>query len=295
MGWGQKLRGNPRKARQAAEAAAAVAAKRAAIAHAAAMQKIQDDAAIERLILRTKNKKLLESKAKSSRINEFLNSKSPLPKSLTPEIDERLGLPNKEKRMNALGDVDWGQFLEFQRQKQEYPDSWDEEENDENSEYDEYDDYNPSAFKEGGHAVHVAPLKETGIIEGPGKGQDDVIATSVPESSYIIDASSVSDLGDGSSEAGAAVFDAFFEMLRNKNGIKKKIDVSNATEVPVYLSNDEYLIDPSDVTLLGGGDNNRGARILKGIVKNIRKHKSSNGTGLPPKAKDITQYFPKKI
>lgn len=147
----------------------------------------------------------------------------------------------------------------------------------------------PQQFKEGG-AVHIEPLKETGIIEGPGKGQDDVIATSVPEKSYIIDASTVSDLGDGSSEAGAEVFDKFFENLRGRPSKTNH----EAKEVPVYLSNDEYLIDEKDVTLLGGGDNSKGANLLKNIVKNIRKHKTSNGTGLPPKAKDLLGYFPKK-
>ncbi len=162
-----------------------------------------------------------------------------------------------------------------------------------NRQYDSQQDLinTPQQFKEGGHAaVHIAPLKETGIIEGPGKGQDDVIATSVPEKSYIIDASSVSDLGDGSSEAGAEVFDNFFEELRGRPAKANHA----AREVPVYLSNDEYLIDESDVTLLGGGDNNKGAKLLKSIVKNIRQHKSSNGSGLPPKAKDLVEYFPRK-
>ncbi len=216
-----------------------------------------------------------------------------LPRSLTPYIDQ---LFTKKELADEMSDQDVFEQMELRDSMEQ--DVFDENEDDVDQDYehDDDDDENmPQQFKEGGHAaVHIAPLKETGIIEGPGKGQDDVIATSVPEKSYIIDASSVSDLGDGSSEAGAAVFDAFFKNLRRHHGIDEGAQ-NNVQEVPVYLSNDEYLIDESDVTLLGGGDNNKGAKLLKAFVKNIRKHKNSNGLELPPKAKSIEQYFPKKI
>lgn len=134
------------------------------------------------------------------------------------------------------------------------------------------------------------------LVKGPGKGQDDFIETSVPDGSYISDASSTSMLGDGSSEAGAKVLKEFEERVKRHAPKRLKMAVENSLaktckQVPVYLSNDEYKFDPLAVTLLGKGSNKTGADILRSAINNLRKHKSSNGSGLPPKAKKFTDYM----
>lgn len=134
------------------------------------------------------------------------------------------------------------------------------------------------------------------LVKGKGKGQDDLIKTSVPDGAYIIDASSTSDFGDGSSSAGAAVLSKFESHIKNKfpnklkNVVQKEVS-KRSKQVPVWLSNDEFKFDPVTVTLLGNGSNKRGADTLRRMVKELRKHKSSNGNELPPKAKNPLDYI----
>ncbi len=149
-------------------------------------------------------------------------------------------------------------------------------------------------YKKGGL---VQSYNKGTLVKGKGTGQSDEIKTSVPNGSYIIDASSTSDLGDGSSEAGGKVLKAFENHIKAKFGrarpiVEKHIKKQNKG-VPVWLSNDEYMFDPTTVTLLGHGSNAQGAKVLKKMVHNLRVHKNSNGTGLPPKAKNPLDYIRK--
>lgn len=132
------------------------------------------------------------------------------------------------------------------------------------------------------------------LVKGPGDGQADKIKTSVPEGSYIIDATTVSDFGNGSSEAGGKVLKKFKNDIAQKMGKfmpNFKQGGSSGRPVPVWLSNEEGVIEPQYVNGLGQGSNQKGAKNLKGMVKNLRVHKNSNGDGLPPKAKDPFSYM----
>jgi hypothetical protein len=142
----------------------------------------------------------------------------------------------------------------------------------------------------------VKSYKEGTLVSGPGKGQDDKIKTSVPDGSYIIDASSTSMFGDGSTKAGSNALKEFENHIKSKFPKKflKRIekDISKiSSQVPVWLSEGEHKIDPVTVTLLGDGSNVKGADILKSMVIKLRKHKISKGDGLPPKAKRPMQYI----
>lgn len=147
----------------------------------------------------------------------------------------------------------------------------------------------------------VQSYNKGSIIKGRGKGQDDFIKTTVPEKSYIWDASTVSMLGDGSSEAGSRVIKKFENYIKNK--VPKKILYNvenkvrkNSSQSPVYLSNDEHKSDPIFTSVLPyalghkNTSNEEGANILRETIKNIRKHKSQSGSGLPPKAKTLLEY-----
>lgn len=134
------------------------------------------------------------------------------------------------------------------------------------------------------------------LVTGKGKGQDDKIKTSVPDGSYIIDASSTSMFGDGSTKAGSDILKQFEHQIKSKfpNKFLKKVEkdvVRTSSQVPVWLSDGEHKIDPVTVTLLGKGSNVHGANILKHMVIKLRKHKVSKGDGLPPKAKHPMQYI----
>lgn len=134
------------------------------------------------------------------------------------------------------------------------------------------------------------------LVRGMGKGQDDKIKTTVPDGSYIIDASSTSMFGDGSSQAGAGVLKNFEQTIQKKcpsrilKVIQKEIS-KTSKQVPVWLSDSEYKFDPLTVTILGRGSNKHGADILRHMVKEIRKDKIRKGTELPPKAKHPIDYI----
>lgn len=131
--------------------------------------------------------------------------------------------------------------------------------------------------------------KASGLIKGPGDGQADKIRTTIPQDSYIVDATSTADFGNGSSDAGGKVLKKLgTEVLRKHGG---KVERKPYKPVDVYLSDNEFYFTPEEVAALGGGSNQTGAFLLKKMVKNLRKHKNSNHDRLAPKAKDPLRYI----
>lgn len=142
-----------------------------------------------------------------------------------------------------------------------------------------------------GEARSKAKIMASHLIRGKTKGQDDVIKRDAPSGSYIIDASTVSGLGDGSTEAGGRELDKLFARARNKvKGISR---APRASKVPLIVAAGEYEVSERDVTKLGGGNNELGAQKLDALVKRVRAHKISNGTGLPPRALSPLAYLQK--
>jgi len=125
-----------------------------------------------------------------------------------------------------------------------------------------------------------------GPIQGNGKGQQDNIRQNLEKGSYIIDASTVSDFGDGSTQGGFKELDRFIAPL-----LSRSVPKENRGVIQALLSDGEYKIPPEAVTALGKGSNQRGANILKNIVENIRKEKRTSGNKLPPKSKPINNYL----
>lgn len=137
---------------------------------------------------------------------------------------------------------------------------------------------------------------ESREFKGPGKGQDDKIPVTLPEGSYIIDAHSVAFLGDGSTRAGVQTLKHFEkDVLRRFGGKIDEDEGVDSEDIPALLSDGEYQISPLVVTLLGHGDNKKGAQVLKILVRNLRRHKISNGINLPPRSHDIWSYLPPSI
>ncbi len=123
-------------------------------------------------------------------------------------------------------------------------------------------------------------------IKGPGKGQDDLIHTKGKVGDWIIDASTVGMLGDGDTGAGAQVFKKFLDQHAKGGKPSKK-----GEWVDVAYSNGEVQVPAHKITQLGGGSNDHGAHLMRAFTERVRKHKISNGVGLPPKAHDPALYF----
>ena len=156
----------------------------------------------------------------------------------------------------------------------------------------------PEYYKKGGLVKHKdlgSFTKSTGIY-GPGNGQDDKIKTKIPSGSYIIDASTTANLGDGSSSSGIKVLEEVAKHIKKSKPIHvvkhvEKFIKGDSKNTPVYLANEEFKFDPITVALAGGGSIDKGAKVFENMVKQVRSHKNSNGLGLPPKAKHPLEYM----
>ena len=126
-----------------------------------------------------------------------------------------------------------------------------------------------------------------GAIRGDGKGQQDNIHKNIKENSYIIDASSVSDIGDGSTDAGFKELSRYFSKIPSHHTIHE----ARGGYIKAMVSDGEYEVSPEKVTAIGGGSNEKGAKILKKFVKEVRARKRTSGQKLPPKAKPIGGYL----
>jgi hypothetical protein len=127
-----------------------------------------------------------------------------------------------------------------------------------------------------------------GHVKGPGGGVDDKIKKTLPNGTYVVRASDVSMLGDGSTEAGVKKLKKFEDSFI-KSGITKSFD-DHTKGIKAFVSNGEYTIRPQVVSHLGKGDNDRGAKVMDKITSNLRKHKGIQNR-LPPKAKSIQSYM----
>lgn len=123
--------------------------------------------------------------------------------------------------------------------------------------------------------------------DGEGTGQSDDIPAMLHDGDYVMDAETVSALGDGSSKAGREVLDSFREKV--PHSLK-----SGGKVVPARIADGEYVFPESFVTALGGGDNKRGAEILDGLREKLRAHKRAAPLNkIPPKAKSPLAYIGK--
>ena len=125
--------------------------------------------------------------------------------------------------------------------------------------------------------------------DGGGTGQSDDIPAMLHDGDYVMDAETVSALGDGSSKAGRNVLDGFRSKIpHNPRSQTGKV-------VPAKIADGEYVFPASFVTALGGGDNKRGAEILDGLREKLRAHKRAAPVNkIPPKAKSPLEYIGKK-
>ncbi len=132
-------------------------------------------------------------------------------------------------------------------------------------------------------------------IQGPGNGQSDSInVDSTREGEWIWDASTVADLGDGSTDAGWKEIRHLENQIKRKPGFKEMHEFKpgvSPQKVKTALSNGEFRTPTKIVTALGDGDNTKGAAILRRMTQNIRIYKNSNGTQLPPPIKDPDRFL----
>lgn len=137
------------------------------------------------------------------------------------------------------------------------------------------------------HFTHTPNYSSGGAIRGIGKGQQDSIPKDIKKNSYIIDASAVSDIGDGSTQAGFKELDNYF----SKIPMDYRQNEAKGGIIKAMVSDGEYEVDPEVVTAIGKGSNEKGAKMLDQLIKQVRKQKRTSGEKLPPKSKPLGGYL----
>lgn len=118
----------------------------------------------------------------------------------------------------------------------------------------------------------------TGPITGDTPGRTDVHKMNVPDGAYVIPADIVSHMGENNTEAGLA-------RLEHQFGGKSRTYAKGGS-VPVITASGEFVISPDKVKEIGGGDLDRGHKILDRFVLLMRQKHIQTLRGLAPPAKD---------
>ena len=145
-----------------------------------------------------------------------------------------------------------------------------------------------------------------GLIHSDVPGRTDKHKMNLKSGSYVIPADIVSGMGQGNTMAGKNALDQIFKSgpyglklpkhTKAKSSLKfpkiKRAEGGLAgfseavEEVPVIAAGGEYILTPEDVRKYGGGDLDRGHKLLDQFVLNKRKELIETLKKLPPPAKD---------
>ena len=116
-------------------------------------------------------------------------------------------------------------------------------------------------------ALRVAKDVHVGAIHAPIPGRTDRLNVHVPNGAYVLPADVVSGIAEGNTAAGTKILDEVFGAhLHGKGGA-----VNASQKTPAVVAGGEYIVSPEAVRELGGGDLDRGHKLLDDFVKTQRK------------------------
>lgn len=143
-----------------------------------------------------------------------------------------------------------------------------------------------------------------GYVDGGNSGIADDIKMGVPKDSYVLDATTISLLGDGNSKAGAKQISDYIERMEgkigdkvythghfNKSQLKNNLPKKPPKIVDIMVSGGEYILKPSHVVLFSkSGDLKSAVMNLDRLRRNLKKHKKLS-TDIPSRTKQIESYI----
>ena len=102
--------------------------------------------------------------------------------------------------------------------------------------------------------IHVGPIHSNVA------GRTDHLPINVPSGAYVIPADIISAMGEGNTMAGFQI----------ANDVFGKQELGEENSVEIVAAGGEYVISPSNVARIGGGDIDKGHKTLDGFVKGFR-------------------------
>lgn len=137
-----------------------------------------------------------------------------------------------------------------------------------------------------------------GALIGSHPGRTDTRKIKVPAGAYVINADTVSHVGQNNSLAGLSVLEKMFgksgpygsrlpKMARGKGPPKppKMRAAGGAATVDIIAADGEYVIEPEIVEIIGGGDLAKGHKLLDEWMQKMRKDHIATLKKLPGPAK----------
>lgn len=143
-------------------------------------------------------------------------------------------------------------------------------------------EHNSKPHRARGGKVHVGPIR------APHPGRTDTQEMKVPDGAYVLPSETISHLGQNNSEAGLRVAEHLFGPNGTLAEHKSAGGKTSAAGKPVdcVTAGGEYVIGPDVVRAIGGGDIDRGHKILDHFVMGQRKAHIRALASLAPPAKD---------
>lgn len=137
-------------------------------------------------------------------------------------------------------------------------------------------------YAHGGHVSGGSGPVVAGGIVGDTGGREDAKPVSVKSGSFVIPADCVAALGTGNSLNGMKALELQF----GKASPNAMAAGGSAQDVPIRISDGEYVLDPAQVAQVGGGNMERGHAVLDKLVLQIRKNHIATLKQLPRPARD---------
>ncbi len=118
-----------------------------------------------------------------------------------------------------------------------------------------------------------------GLVAGNTPGRADALDVAVPNGAYIIPADCVSGIkgADNNTEAGAEIWKQILP--------KPTQGYAAGGPVDIKISHGEIVVGPDQVAALGGGDIQKGHRIMDALIHRVREENINHLASLPPPAK----------
>ena len=119
-----------------------------------------------------------------------------------------------------------------------------------------------------------------GPIHSPVAGRTDHLPMHVPSGSYVIPADIISAMGEGNTMAGFKIMNNIIDLY---GGLPRAFAAGGNTGdlVPIVAAGGEYVIPPSTVHAMGGGDMGYGHKELDKFVNIMRSKTIKTLKGLP--------------
>ena len=120
------------------------------------------------------------------------------------------------------------------------------------------------------------PYHPGGLLRSDVPGRTDRLPIQVDVDTHVIPADVVSGLGQGNTEAGAALMGEIFDITDPRPGPGADGDTTS-----ILAAGGEYLIPPADVRRIGNGSMRKGHQAIDDFIRKIRRQTAKTLTRLP--------------